>query len=137
MARGLWRIDALALARIGGACEPAAIPPAAALRDGAADAGALARLTRPDSLDHLVTMPGDAYTLLFPLPETADRHELFLESRGYYLEWIRDEWLAEEDPARLARLLIDPEGALREMAPAYKKIEPAIEAAFWRSRYAP
>ena len=45
-------------------------------------------------------MPGDAATFDFELPEHPERYELFLSSRGYYLEWMRREWLAEENPAR-------------------------------------
>jgi hypothetical protein len=72
----------------------------------------------------------------FVLPEPAERCELFLESRGYYLEWVRQAWLAEEDPGRLATMLMDPRGALRRMAPDFKRQEAEIERAFWGSRAA-
>ncbi|MEP7228190.1 MAG: hypothetical protein ABI785_12560, partial [Gemmatimonadales bacterium] len=61
--------------------------------------------------------------------------ELFLESRGYYLEWMRREWLAEENLALAAQILLDPAGALRTLAPAFKRQEPEMERLFWNSRY--
>jgi hypothetical protein len=84
----------------------------------------------------LVTMPGDAYEIEYRLPAAPERLELFLEVRGYYLEWMRREWLAEENPMLALRLMLDPGGALRSLAPEYKRAEPAMEAVFWSSRYA-
>ena len=84
----------------------------------------------------LATLPGDAYTLLYRLPENFDRWELFLESRGYYLEWMRSQWLDEEDHGRAAEMLLDPRAALRRLAPAYKRQEAGMDSVFWRSRYA-
>ena len=64
-----------------------------------------------------------------------NNYELFLESRGYYLEWVRKEWLADENPALAAMMLINPERALHVLAPDFKKIEPEMEEVFWSSRY--
>jgi len=61
---------------------------------------------------------------------------LFLESRGYYLEWIRKEWIAEENPAFLAQMFLNPEAALRRLAPQFKEVEAKMENYFCRSRYA-
>ena len=59
----------------------------------------------------------------------------FLETRGYYLEWMRSEWLAEEDRRMAAGMFLDPAGSLRRLAPAFKAAEPALEASFWGSKY--
>jgi hypothetical protein len=59
----------------------------------------------------------------------------FLHSRGYYYEWMRDEWLRDEDPARARAYLGDPARALRELAPAYRAIEPSMESVFRASRF--
>jgi hypothetical protein len=75
-------------------------------------------------------------TITYRLPENYAKLELFLESRGYYLEWIRDEWLAEENPAMAAMVMTDPAGLLRLMAPMYKDVESEMEQSFWSSRYA-
>ncbi len=84
---------------------------------------------------HLVTYPGDSYRIAFHLPEALDRLELFLETEDYYYEWMRGEWLAEEDPEMASLVLSDPEEALRRMAGSFKRHEPALERAFWASRY--
>jgi hypothetical protein len=103
-------------------------------RDGAADRSALRALLDPSRT--LVTMPGDALDVSYRLPSAKHGHELFLESRGYYLEWMRQEWIAEEDPLLAMRLLVDPAGMLRLLAPAYKRGEAEMEGIFWGSRYA-
>jgi hypothetical protein len=84
----------------------------------------------------LVTLPGDVYTLTYILPDDYLNYELFLESRGYYMEWIRDEWLAEENPALARMMFLNPQKALKKIAPEFKKVEAEIEQQFWGSRYA-
>ena len=80
-------------------------------------------------------MPGDVYEFDYTLPR-GDDYELFLDSRGFYLEWMREEWLREERPLSALRMFTEPAEMLKELAPAYKKLEPTAEAVFWRSRYA-
>jgi len=134
LAKGAWRVDAAAIV---GRVAPAAmqrILPTRVLREGRPDEAARARLL--DSVAPLTTYPGDRYTLVYQLPGEASAHELFLETKGYYLEWMRDEWIAEENRLLAASLFLDPAGALRRLAPAFKREERTIEQAFWRSRYA-
>lgn len=133
LTRGHWRIDYLALARLSGRVTPLRLDPVMVRRGNTVDAPALTLLT--DSARTLVTLPGDEYTLVYELPEDFSRHELFLESRGYYLEWMREEWLAEENPARAMMMFLQPNEALRRLAPEFKARERDMEAAFWRSRY--
>ncbi len=82
-----------------------------------------------------MTVPGDAYRLVFEVPEVDGELELFLESEGYYYEWMREEWLAEEDAAMASLVLSNPAEALRRMAGPFKRHEPEMERAFWASRY--
>jgi hypothetical protein len=82
----------------------------------------------------IVTQPGDAYELDYAFPR--GEVELFLDARGYYLEWMRAEWLREEQPLAALRMLLDPAQAMRDLAPAWKRMEPHAEQQFWRSRYA-
>jgi hypothetical protein len=133
LTRGLWRIDYLALAQLGEALQPVRLPPARVLRAQADDSAAWRALV--DTAKSLVTLPGDAYDLIYRLPAHPEQYELFLESRGYYLEWMRREWLAEENLALAAQVLFDPAGALRTLAPAFKRQEPEMERLFWNSRY--
>ena len=131
MTKGNWRLDWVALAELGPRLEATRVPARAIA--GKTDDG---RIVTPAPGAPIVTMPGDAYTFDFELPEHPERYELFLSSRGYYLEWMRREWLAEENPARAALLLTAPALALRLLAPAYKRQEPTMERMFWESRYA-
>jgi hypothetical protein len=133
MTRGHWRLDHVAIARLTRRVEPLRLDPVAVRRGRVADRQALALLA--DSAKTLVTLPGDEYTLVYRLPEDFMSRELFLEARGYYLEWMREEWLAEEDLARAAALFIDPAGAMRAMAPEFKRREGDMERAFWGSKY--
>jgi len=130
MTAGNWKLDHVGLAEIDAPIAPTFLDPVAVIRDGKSDPSALARLVDPRA--HLVTYPRDAYTIRFQLPE--GENELFLESRGYYYEWIRKSWLTEESPWDLMRMLLDPEGAMRRLAPTYKRIEGDMERVFWQSR---
>jgi hypothetical protein len=133
LTRGLWRIDYLALAHLGEPLQPVRVPPARVQRGGREDSAAWRALV--DTGKSLVTLPGDAYDLIYRLPAHQKEYELFLESRGYYLEWMRREWLAEENLALAAQILLDPAGAVRALAPAFKRREPELERLFWNSRY--
>jgi hypothetical protein len=133
LAMGHWRIDHVALARIGKPLTPRRLSPIGVERGSAPDPRARALLEQDDR--HLVTFPGDAYRLSFALPEAPYGLELFLESEGYYYEWMRDEWLADEDPEMAWLVLSDPEEALRRLAGPFKQRELGMERAFWASRF--
>lgn len=134
MARGAWRVNWVGLAGLGDPVSPVTLDPIVVERGGAADTAALRRLRDPDR--YLVTYPGDQYRITFALPDSLRDPELFLESRGYYYEWMRREWMAEEDPAMAALVLLDPDRALRRLAPDFKRVESRMERLFWESRYA-
>jgi hypothetical protein len=140
MTRGMWRLDRVALARLTAPVAPLRLEPVAVTRDGSADDEALAALRGPAAPggadDALITVRGDRYDIAYRLPRDAGDYELFVESRGYYLEWMRREWEADENPARAMRMFLDPAGALRALAPEYKRREASMEALFWGSRYA-
>jgi len=133
MTRGHWRLDYVALADIQGESEPIRIHPARVERAHKESVDDLERLLDPERT--AITFPGDTLALYYELPKDFDNYDYALETRGYYMEWMRQEWLLEENPMLAARLLMDPRGALRELAPAYKKIEGAMEEVFWQSRY--
>ena len=74
-----------------------------------------------DSSNALTTFPGDEYTFVYDLPQDFGNYELFLESRGYYLEWMRQEWLREENQDLAAMMFADPQSPLRLLAPQFKQ----------------
>jgi hypothetical protein len=127
---GAWRLDHAAVVSVSGEVTPKRLAPRA-IRGRLGEYGPG---RKPATAFPMVTMPGDSYEFEYAIP--AGEHELFLDTRGYYLEWMRREWLREENPVSAMRMLLDPEGTLRALAPAYKKVEPHIEEMFWRSRYA-
>jgi hypothetical protein len=49
---------------------------------------------------------------------------------------MRQEWMAEENATLAARMFMDPAGAMRALAPAYKRQESVMEQVFWSSAYA-
>lgn len=132
-AKGHWRIDQVALARLGPPLHPLPLEPTAVESGAVPDPEA--RELLGDAERHLVTFPGDVYRLVFDLPETQEGHELFLESEGYYYEWMRKEWLAEEDVEMASLVLLAPAEALRRLAGPFKRQEPFLERAFWASRF--
>jgi hypothetical protein len=136
LTKGLWRLDYIALAALEGKTEPVVIPPATVVRQRisefcSGDGGAGTGAKWP-----LVTLPGDIYSLTYELPDDFDRYELFIETQGYYLEWLRESWMKEKNLARARLMFTNPAKFLKKMAPEYKKIEPQMEDVFWRSRYA-
>ena len=137
LTRGNNRLDRVALAGIRGPIEARRLRPVEVWRDGRPDAAALADLL--DSSRTLVTLPGDTCRIFYRLPEDVARAPddwvFFLEGRGYYLEWMRTSWLAEEDPRRALQLVVDPRATLRAIAGEYGRGEAAREAMFWRSRH--
>ncbi|MES2764863.1 MAG: hypothetical protein V4642_03275 [Bacteroidota bacterium] len=134
MSKGSWRIDYAGLAAIEGKTEAVRIHPQLVFKNNAPAPEALSALLDP--LQTLVTMPGEAYDIHYRLPEDFADSEIFLESKGYYLEWMRQEWLAEENPALAVEIFVSPVSALRRLAPKFKSVEHTMEESFWRSRYA-
>ncbi|MFQ5676843.1 MAG: hypothetical protein ACE5G1_13180 [bacterium] len=104
------------------------LQPSLVLNNGLIDEQARSLLC--DSSDVLTSLPGDTYTLQYLLPYDARPYELFPESCGYYLEWMRQEWLEEENPEQLAQLLFFTPTALRQLAPEFKKVEAEMEDIF-------
>lgn len=132
MTRGNWKLDYVALAELDAPVTPRyLVPNRVDYLDRPAPA-ALKRLRDPRV--HLMTYPKDRYGIHFTLPGDPAGFELFLESRGFYYEWMRKEWLGEESAVRLVELLLHPRRAMRRLAPAYKKLEPHMESTFWKSR---
>ena len=133
--RGGWRIDHVARVRLEREVTAQRIAPRA-IRGTLGTEFAAGRT--PATAFPIVTQPGDAYDLEYDLPrgEHGSEIELFMDSRGYYLEWMRKEWLREQRPLSAMKLLLDPAQAMRDLAPAWKRMEPEAEQLFWSSRYA-
>ncbi len=134
LAKGYWRLDYAAVAVLETKVIPKRLQPSMVFRNSNPDQTATDILL--DSSRVLVTLPGDAYTLTYILPDDYSNYELFLKSKGYYMEWMRDEWLAEENRGQAAMMFTNPRKALRQLAHKFKETEADMEELFWRSRYA-
>ncbi|HKA58305.1 MAG TPA: hypothetical protein VKD28_06800 [Gemmatimonadales bacterium] len=120
MARGSWRIGYAALATLGAEREAIRLEPVE---------------LAPRTGKYLITYPGDEYRFTFALPRGAQSYALYIKSRGYYYEWMRGEWLAEQNRRMMALFAIDPRAALQVLAPSFKAREQAFEQNFWASRF--
>ena len=49
---------------------------------------------------YLVTYPGDHYTVTYQVAnsEANEISSYFIKSKGYYIEWIRKEWINNDKP---------------------------------------
>jgi hypothetical protein len=132
--QGLWRIDYLALASLSQATVTTPIEPSYVLRGDKLDTTACRQLSVDPAF--LISMPGDQFRITYALPECPEQYEYFLSSRGYYLEWMRQEWMNDGDIARAAAMFINPRQFLKDAAPEYKETEKTMEQYFWGSRFA-
>lgn len=135
MAKGAWRLDQVGLVELRDEVYPRVIEPTKAERvHGTLPSEmALDRLLDPER--YLVTQQGDEYRVHFELPPGSEDWSVFLDSQGYYYEWMRGEWAGETNPLMTALILNDPEEALRRLAPAFKAREAGMEETFWSSRF--
>lgn len=132
--KGHWRFDYLAVAVLEREVTPLRLQPEMVRHNSNPDQTAGEILL--DTSQVLVTLPGDVYRMTYRLPDEYAEYEFFLETRGYYMEWIRNEWLVEENQTRAAMMFLNPQAALKDLAPQFKQIEAEMEEQFWRSQYA-
>ncbi len=130
--KGLWRLDFAALAPIKKEVEPSEIHPTQIHYKGKEDGKALAAIR--DTSRHLISMPGDEFNFQFQFPESDTEYELFLYSKGYYIEWMRESWIRDKNLFKLRQLLEYPKKYLRVEAKNYKRYETNMEQQFWNSK---
>lgn len=130
--KGLWRIDYVTLTNIKEKVKPIEITPNSILNKGKPDPTALAEINNPEK--HLISMPGSEYKFNFMLPNADTDYELFLYSKGYYLEWMREHWLKDKDLLKLKQMVDNPKKYLRNEAMNYKEYETKMEVEFWNSK---
>ena len=130
--KGYWRIDHIALTNIREEVEPLILQPEVVLNKGVKDHRAEKILN--DDENHLVALPGSAYQLKFVLPSADDEYSVFIQSRGYYMEWLRKNWLEDNRLLKLRQMVKNPRRYLRKEAGSYKEYEKKMEELFWNSR---
>lgn len=130
--KGLWRMDYVSLTNIIEKVIPTEVHPTSILNKGNVDFSALNDLN--SSTKFLISMPGSEYKFNFKLPKENTDYELFLYSKGYYLEWMRDHWIKDKDLLKLYQMVNNPKKYLKEEAKNYKKYEATMEQEFWNSK---
>lgn len=130
--KGLWRMDYVSLTNIKEKVNPVEVNPVSIFNKGNLDLNALKDLN--SSENYLISMPGSEYKFNFKLPEENTDYELFLYSKGYYLEWMRDHWIKDKDLLKLFQMVNTPKKYLKDEAKNYKKYEADMEQAFWNSK---
>lgn len=133
--KGLWRLDYLALTNIRKKVTPLELSPDQILNKGKIDAKALSSIIDPRK--YLISMPGSMYKFNFTLPEKNQDYELFLYSKGYYLEWMRAHWIKDKDLLALKKMIENPKEYLKRETKSYKKYETQMEQEFWNSKIDP
>jgi hypothetical protein len=130
--KGLWRLDYASLTNIKKQVTPIALSPESIYNKGKLDKMALGEITAPDK--YLISMPCSEYKFNFNLPVADSNYELFLYSKGYYLEWMREHWIKDKDFLKLKQMVYNPKKYLREEAKSYKQYEATMEQQFWNSK---
>lgn len=130
LTKGLWRIDYASLVEIGKELESAFIKPSMLTKNGIERNDLLKRWQNND----LVTsLPGDVFKIHFDLPDMGE-YQLFLSSKGYYLEWPREEWYKEQNLDKVRMMIFNPQKYYKSVTKEFKKYETEMEDMFWNSR---
>lgn len=130
--KGLWRLDYVALTNIKKQVKPTEIFPSEIYNKGKLDTTALKDLNNPEK--YLISMPGSEFKFNFQLPESNTNYELFLNSKGYYLEWMRQHWIKDKDLLKLNQMVTNPKQYLKDETFNYKMYETTMEQEFWNSK---
>ncbi len=130
--KGLWRIDYVSLTNIKEKVSPLEIPPTSIFINGKPDKTSLAKINDPNK--YLISMPGCEFKFNFTFPIKDSSYELFLYSKGYYLEWMREHWIKDKKLLKLQQMVYYPEMFLKAEAKDFKSYETNMEEQFWNSR---
>jgi len=129
-----WRIDEVALAHGWRRVAPQALAPILVSDSaGRADTAALASLRDADQR-YLVTQPGNRFFIGFaPIATTVDSAATFLlVSQGYYIEWLRAEWVK---PHLSGAAFLPTDDAIVDALRRWQRQAPELERRFYATRF--
>ncbi len=130
--KGLWRFDAVRMALNIREAIPERIDPLSVVKNETPDSTHHAALLRDDDA-YLLCDAGDKTTLHFDLPQ--GKQQLFLYSKGYYTEYLRQDWQEDKNLLRLARVTALEPFAWRSLAREFKEMEASYETDFFQSKF--
>jgi hypothetical protein len=82
----------------------------------------------------LITNPGDSYRFMYEIPRKGSTERtLFIQSHGYYTEWVRGGWL-QTDASAYRFNLYDTQSTLAELTTRWLAGRTVIEESFFNSR---
>lgn len=138
LTKGLWRLDYVGLTEIIARVEPKrTIPFRLDVLEG--EAYTIDDVIHDDK-NYLISLPGNEFKFHFRLPALDcdfDEHELFISSKGYYLEWMRQDWVKNKNISKLKNMLLNDADTWMELAKEYKLMEQGMEEVFWNSKFSP
>lgn len=87
-----------------------------------------------DDNRYLITIPGDCYFFHYDFKKPSDKEtSLFIESKGYYNEWIRGNWIKEKNTLYSFNLF-DIQGTLNKLVDSWLENKDLLEQEFFNSR---
>lgn len=131
MNKGLWKLEYSSLVSVEEEISPIVLSPSKVVNEGEVDTESLALLNNDE---HLISMPGSDFKLTYEIPELHEEYEMFLGAQGYYLEWMRRNWLSDKDIAKVFQMKYRPSKFLKQSASEFKSYENYSEDAFWNSK---
>ncbi|MGH8286485.1 MAG: hypothetical protein ACRETT_12055, partial [Steroidobacteraceae bacterium] len=87
--------------------------------------------------DYFVTRPGEHYKVEFalgPRPDAGRERTLFIASRGYYIEWVRGEWVRDRGSLATNERFEPGDAAIMKTARRWIEEKPQLERQFFESR---
>ena len=91
-------------------------------------------LIQNDDEKYLITNPGESYRLYFNIEKSNDSEQtVFINSKGYYTEWIRGSWLKNNNSDYIFNLH-DVKGTLVYLAQGWLENRNMLEAEFFKTR---
>ncbi len=130
--KGLWRIDQISLINLVKEVQPIEIQAHELVKNSVRENDLLNELNSEEN--YVISMPGDEFTFKYTFPESDKHYELFLKSRGYYLEWMRSNWIKDKNLMKLWQMVEQPKQYLKSEAQNYKLYEAEMEEQFWNSK---
>jgi hypothetical protein len=136
MNKGLWRLDDAALYNIVEEAKPMTVLPTELKKNGLPNMELLANVTNKKN-DYIVSMPGDEFYFSYNIPASKNNevYQVFLDTRGYYIEWMRESWLKDKNLFALKRMMDNPKEWLNSETTNYKQYEIKMEEQFWNSKW--
>lgn len=132
MNKGLWRIDQIKLVNMKEIVSPTILSPVEVYKNEVLNQKALNHLISDETYE--ISMPGDVYKIMYEIPCEAQEYDLFVQSKGYYIEWMRSNWLKDKNLLKLKRMIDNPKAWLKSETKNYKIYEAEMENQFWNSR---